>query len=534
MQQHKLEVSSPGMSRTQVSDVVLSDSSISNCEDGIYGAVLGGLTGITRESFMCVNSTLTRCFRNGPVSHVAEWTNAATCNTSVTSDCTGTSRITLSASAEYSFLDCTFTGCSATNDHGGAIKLVGTNSSYAPLLRISRCSFTNCYCKQTSSSTKDVRGGAIHCSYTQTFLNTRCNFTSCNIKFVYIYSEIVLHGGALSCLTISTHFVASSCLFSNCSTAVQGGGVYPAGLKFTPPSGYSCCTGCLFFNCTAAATSDSGSVGKGGGAYLRPQIAACIRECFFFGCNACLSGGGLRWYFDKANQESNSFIYTSLFRENNVTRSDYRYGHDISLYNTTTNIISNYSFSLTGSGQRVSLTDSSNQDSWLPTPSAVYVRATSRGSSCTDPNYSQCTTLALAASSSSASNLCIYLVDASLISDTSSLSVTSTSKKIIVTSYTLSAYSTITIGSSFTSSVLFSVAGGSITLLSFHILIAKNWASTNSVVNVTSGSFVMIDVTISSTTSHSFSSPVISVSGTRSLSVSQSQLSLFTQEDLAL
>ena len=199
-------------------------SILKDVERGIYGGIVSG-----GHEFGMRNSTLIRNFRER---------NGATCAANLTSNCSRTSRLSLSISASYSFGNCTFANCSSSSS-GAALYIQGTNTSYAQSLTILRCSFTNC-----SVTSYRESGGAICCYSSRFFCVSASNFTVCTAT----HSSST--GGAIDIDYISTDCTLSALLFDNCATSNQGGGL--GAWRFNVSGDASACSDCTL-RCLATA-----------------------------------------------------------------------------------------------------------------------------------------------------------------------------------------------------------------------------------------------------------------------------------------
>ena len=119
--------------------------------------------------------------------------NAQQCSLSVTEDCITSSQIDLGSSGDYSFTNCTFSGCYSMNMDCGAICLLGTNTSSR--LSIERCVFNSCEVKPSQNGT--LRGGAVRCGFAETFVVTSSNFTDCHTPNGQLSYNSSYLGGAL-------------------------------------------------------------------------------------------------------------------------------------------------------------------------------------------------------------------------------------------------------------------------------------------------------------------------------------------------
>ena len=135
----------------EVCESILSAIQMIECEEGVYGGIVSGLTDRTEHSFECLNSSFIRCFRGRNASP-----NDGNCSSANIVNCTyGNSSssaqhgLTLDATKEYRFVDCTFNNTYSQNQHGGAIYMSGTSSSYGKSLQITRSPFNQCEGKAT-------------------------------------------------------------------------------------------------------------------------------------------------------------------------------------------------------------------------------------------------------------------------------------------------------------------------------------------------------------------------------------------------
>ena len=536
---------------------VVQNTLFSGCEEALYGGIVSGLTDITRYSFDCVNSSFIGCFRERNP-------NAEECSLTTTTNCTyGSSSssakqgLTLDPTKEYRFVDCTFNNTYSQNQHGGAIYMTGTASSYAKALRVLRCSFNKCEAKTTKSG--DARGGAVGAFYSQTCLITASNFTQCHTPYQKVTYDSLYHGGAVITMRIFTLCSVSSCSFTNCNCGTQGGGFYPVILNYTCPEGFPMCSGCTFFNCTAngshpgGSTSSSSSGGKngyGGGAFYWPESTQHVRECLYVSCYAQLYGGGIRWDFEttaEATQSTGKFLY---FRNNSARSTDSSSysstpgGHDISFDGTTSSVLDKFSFTFDNQTSRVNLngngdSSGSSKDAWLPYPVIKYLNAdiTSESGNCSDKDSTKCATLDYAFRnmkfSSTNSTLVLFLLSTTHSTDKQGLVINTTYSTMISTFDWSGKYSVLQIGQNFDADTLFEVSSGALTLMKVDVSVVKNWGETN-MISVTGGDLIFMDVNFRSAMSYVFDSAPISVSEEGSLSFSRVQINTFNMSNAPL
>ena len=481
-------------------------------ERGIYGGIVSG-----GNEFGMRNCSLIRNFREG---------NSGTCSKSVTSNCSTSSRISLSTSTSYSFTDCIFAGCSSPKElefePGGALYLVTSpvdfeEFEFAQSLTITRCSFTDC-----STSSFGGGGGAVFCYYSQVFHAIASNFTSCSG---------IDYGGAVYCSGISTDCLLSSLLFNNCSSYRGAGGLGQWSFNVSddsPP-----CSSCSFINC-----SGTGSTSGGGGLLFCPSIVQSVSGCLFRKCSATWRGGGLFWN----DIEQNSKICGCLFKDNTARIN----GHDVYIfYNgiSSFNPFDSYCFTLTDQTDTVytkvyNNTSSSNQtateDSWLPyaTPSIVTdteyamvrtVSETASGSTCQSLKTSKCTTLVEAYNSVTLTTIPfvnIFLLNTSHTKDRYTLFIDGYTTTI-TSAFSLS---TLCITESFSGLFLLSVSGGSLLLSDFDISLQTSSAG---VLSLSGGRVWMTDMIVSSSSSYSLSSSPFSITGGE-MNIEKTEIHTFT------
>ena len=182
-------------------ECIVEETIMKDVERGIYGWIVSA-----GNEFRMRNSTLIRNFREG---------NDGTCSTSLTSNCSTSSRIELSTSTSYSFTDCTFTNCSSTDGKGGALVL---NASNQFSLTLEGCTFTNCSTiVESPYGLSSCYGGAIF-----VFSSYSCSISLSDISLLDCLahsSTHVLsyaHGGGIYISCNSSQMAFSSIALTTC------------------------------------------------------------------------------------------------------------------------------------------------------------------------------------------------------------------------------------------------------------------------------------------------------------------------------
>ena len=196
---------------------VLMDSLMERCEDGIYGLIVSGLSGI--GGFACMNSTMVECVRVKDLGR--RLPNEASCTYSG-GTCSTTERNVIVSGAsnnvEVSVTECTFKDCSTTSGAGGALIIIGQsdtdgNEYYIKSVIITGCRFMDCSCV---GSDDGCFGGGIAALQISTFSLSASNFSNCHTASGTETGSQSTLGGAVLLLSISSSLSVSSCIFDTC------------------------------------------------------------------------------------------------------------------------------------------------------------------------------------------------------------------------------------------------------------------------------------------------------------------------------
>ena len=248
-----------------VIDNAIESTVISDGNSDVCSPISNGVSTPIR-TFCCKNSTFLRNTRD-PIrgafcpSHALHYVKNGV--EFVSEEYTSQQNISEEGEVEYSFINCTFTGCS-----GGAICLEGTSDNTTQSLSVTRCVFTNC--------TTSTDGGGIYCSESSCVISDS-NFTSCH----------AMRGGGIYFQRISSDEASiTNSEFVVCTATSLGGGV--AVRNRTSGDTEDTCgliNECTFDSCTSTSSA---------GAILLSDVTVCvgISFCVFTSCTANI--GGLR------------------------------------------------------------------------------------------------------------------------------------------------------------------------------------------------------------------------------------------------
>ncbi|KAK2946886.1 hypothetical protein BLNAU_18185 [Blattamonas nauphoetae] len=223
-------------------------SVVSSCSNHLYGTSIRSLNG--GGSLLSLNSSFVSCLvdatnENKPFTTRTELT---------------------AAHPLFSFKLCTFKGCKATNNNGGAINCNNINVG----LSIDSCSFDSC--------SASGGGGALYIYFPSGATNTvtlkSSSFKSCSAKYD---ASLLVHTPCS--LTIS------ECVFIESEAASYGGAI---GLNsWDPTTKGGAISNCLFKNCKQNSTSGYG----GGVMFLQGCSSVQLSSLLFQDCSAATGRG---------------------------------------------------------------------------------------------------------------------------------------------------------------------------------------------------------------------------------------------------
>lgn len=306
-----------------------------NCEDNFYGRIVSGITDKTRCSFICINSTFSKCFRENPeyydrkvkTCHELEDSEIKRKNennlfvngkrnkyfneeeTDVFENEVYNDRAILSLDHNYSFIYCNFSECNSLED-GGAIFVRQENEKDKYELSLEYCIFVNC-------SSSDHNGGAVYASSLATFLVTGCNFVNCST------TNNIGYGGAIYAHNVNKCGYVHDSAFFGCSSVNDSGGLH---LDSILSSSSPCVEirdsgsvqGCYFYSCEAKQ--------QGGAMELNFIEKGTVYNCYFGHCTSEQNGGALSIsslsekllcfvLFDKNNAKKGLDVYSESYKE---------------------------------------------------------------------------------------------------------------------------------------------------------------------------------------------------------------------------
>ena len=290
---------------------LMRDSAVCNGSEGIYGAIVDGVSneGKAQYCFVCMNNSFLHSEREkGVDGRRGRYSGMGGSGSGVFVSVEFSSRFEVEEEGgdaiSYHFIHCLFVGCSESEgEGGGALSVEGDVS----IVEVLKCTFVNCssysdygdsyggaiYCDSSSCSIShssftdcssysyydDSYGGGIYC-YSHTCSVSNCSFTNCSCFSDYSTS----YGGAIysdssTCIISNSHFKGCLCYSSDYYS--YGGGIYCTS---------SCnVTNCLFTNC-----STNSSYSCGGGIYCNSSYSTCIiSNSNLTDCFSNSSGGGI-------------------------------------------------------------------------------------------------------------------------------------------------------------------------------------------------------------------------------------------------